>query len=274
MTSDVTISIVSYCQKNLLDKCLAQIKSLALPGTWQTVVVDNSSPDGSADMVAKDYPWVKLIRLRKNVGFAGGHNTSYAQTDSAVFVVLNPDVIVLPGSLETLVQMFEKFPKAAVVGPCLLNPDGSLQFSARRFYTWRTIACRRLPIPGRKKVNDYHLMKDHQLNKLLGADWILGAAMAVRKSAFGGKELFDTRYKLYFEDVDLCYFAQKKGWDVLYCPRSKMIHDHQRSSAKNFFNSAIINHFVSWIKFYLKSKNYLQVSKPPIKQFATISKSK
>ncbi|MCK5473717.1 MAG: glycosyltransferase, partial [Planctomycetes bacterium] len=71
--SYVTISIVSYCQKNLLDRCLNQINSLVLPTTWQTVVVDNSSSDGSADMVAKDYPWVKLIRLQKNIGFAGGN---------------------------------------------------------------------------------------------------------------------------------------------------------------------------------------------------------
>ncbi len=258
--SDVIISIVSYCQKNLLDRCLAHLKSLVLPTTWQTIVVDNNSSDGSADMVTACYPWVKLIRLKKNLGFAGGHNIVYAQTDSPVFIVLNPDVKVLPGSLETLVQMFERFPKAAIVGPRLLNSDGSLQFSARRFYNWRTVACRRLPIPGRKKINDYHLMKDCDFNRLLSVDWILGAAMCVRRSAFSGGELFDTRYKLYFEDVDLCYFAEKRGWDVLYCPQSKMVHDHQRTSARTVFNSSIINHFISWIKFYLKSKKYPKVA--------------
>lgn len=271
--SYVTISIVSYCQKNLLERCLDQINSLVLPATWQTVVVDNNSPDGSVDMVARDYPWVKLIRLQKNIGFAGGHNTAYAQTDSSIFVVLNPDVIVLPDSLEILVQMFKKFPKAAIVGPCLLNPDGSPQFSARRFYTWRTVACRRLPIPGRKKINDYHLMKDRKLDQLLNVDWILGAAMGIRRLAVNGGRLFDTRYNLYFEDVDLCYFAQEKGWDVLYCPQSKMIHDHQRTSAKVFLSTAIINHFMSWIKFYLKSNKRLHVNEPLINQFVTISKS-
>jgi hypothetical protein len=271
---DVTISIVSYCQKNLLNRCLAQLSSLTLPTTWQIVVVDNNSSDGSADMVAKDYPWVRLIRLKKNLGFAGGHNTAYAQTDSSVFIVLNPDVIVLPGSLETLVEVFEKFPKAAVVGPCLLNPDGSPQFSARRFYTWRTVACRRLPIPGRKKVNDYHLMKDQNINQAHRVDWILGAAMGIRRAAFNGRAVFDTHYKLYFEDVDLCYFAQKRGWNVLYYPQSKMIHDHQRTSAKTFFGAAIINHFLSWIRFYLKSKEYLKIREPAMNQFAAIHETK
>ncbi len=256
--NDVTLSIVSYCQKDLLDRCLARIDSLNLPAAWRTILVDNNSSDGSADMVAMNYPWVELVRLGNNVGFAGGHNIAYAQVDSPVFIALNPDVIVLPGSLETLVGMFERFPKAAVVGPCLLNPDGSRQFSARRFYTWRTVACRRLPIPGRKKANGYHLMKDRRLDEPVRVDWILGAAMAVRKSAFNGKELFDTRYNLYFEDVDLCYFAQKRGWDVLYCPQSEMIHDHQRVSAHGVFNMAKWIHFMSWYKFYLKTKGWFE----------------
>ncbi len=252
--SDVTISIVSYCQKDLLDRCLGSIENLGLSTKWRTILVDNNSSDGSADMVAMNYPWVELIRLRNNIGFAGGHNRAYARANSPIFFVLNPDVIILPGSLEALVGIFDEFPKAAVAGPCLLNSDGSRQYSARRFYTWRTVACRRLPIPGGGKHHDYHLMKDCQFKEPTRVDWILGAAMGIRRSAFKGRRLFDTRYKLYFEDVDLCYFAQTRGWDVLYCPQSKMIHDHQRASAKTFFSSAIINHLRSWIKFYLKSK--------------------
>lgn len=261
MFADVTISVVSYSQKTLLDRCLAKINTLNLPATWQTIVVDNNSTDCSADMVAGNHPWVKLIRLNKNLGFAGGHNVAYAQTDSAIFIILNPDVIVLPGSLETLVQMFARFPNAAIIAPCLLNPDASLQFSARRFYDWRSVICRRIPMPGRAKVNNYHLMKDCDPEKLQTVDWVLGAAMSIRRSAFNGKELFDTRYKLYFEDVDLCYFAHKRGWDVLYCPQSKMIHDHQRDSAKKVLSSSLIHHFISWIKFYLKSRKHPKVSR-------------
>jgi GT2 family glycosyltransferase len=252
--SEVTISIVSYCQKALLDRCLGQIYGLSLPAAWRTVVVDNNSSDGSAEMVAQCYAWVKLIKMRKNAGFAGGHNAAYSQTDSPIFIILNPDVKILPGSLEVLVEAFEKFPKAAVVGPQLLNPDGSLQFSARRFYDWKTVLGRRLPFPGGKQLSDLHLMKNVDHSAVRCVDWVLGAAMGIRRSAFGGKELFDTRYKLYFEDVDLCYFAHKRGWDVLYCPQSIMIHDHQRTSAKAVFSSALINHFVSWLKFYLKTK--------------------
>ena len=253
MTS-VTISIVSYCQKNLLERCLTHISDImTLQRGWQTVVVDNNSSDDSADMVAKDYPWVKLIPLKKNLGFAGGHNKAYSETNSPIFIVLNPDVIALPGSLETLVRVFDLFPQAAIVGPCLLNSDGSPQFSARRFYTWRTVVCRRFTFPGSDKLIAHHLMRESDLNHLQCVDWILGAAMGIRRSAFDGNGLFDTRYRLYFEDVDLCYFAHKRGWDVLYCPQSKMIHDHQRASAKTFFSPAVVNHCISWIRFYVKT---------------------
>ncbi|UCG48209.1 MAG: glycosyltransferase family 2 protein [Phycisphaerales bacterium] len=252
--SDVTISIVSYCQKSLLDRCLSRIESLGLPETWRIFVVDNNSQDGSADMVAEKYPRVNLIRLKKNAGFGAGHNLAYAQTAGEFFFVLNPDVIVLPGSLEALVAALAERPDAAIVGPCLLNPDGSHQHSARRFYTWRTVLSRRLPIPGRKRVNAHHLMQDRDLKETSSVDWLLGAALGIRRSAFNGNALFDTRYRLYFEDVDACYFARKKGWDILFCPDSQMIHDHQRASAKTICSSAAIHHILSWIKFYIKTK--------------------
>jgi len=258
---DVTISIVSYRQKALLKRCLGQLVSLSLPSSWQTIVVDNCSGDGSAEMVVQDHPWVRLIRLDKNMGFSGGHNVAYAHSDSTIFIVLNADVKVLPGSMETLVDTFSKFPKAAVVGPRLLNPDGSLQFSARRFYDWKTVLARRLPWPGRARINECHLMKDLDQGQVQSVDWVLGAALAIRRSAIDGRTLFDTRYKLYFEDVDLCYFARKRGWDILYCPHSRMIHDHQRNSARSFINRALINHFISWLKFYMKSKGLVGKAK-------------
>jgi len=253
---DFIISIVNYCQKDLLNRCLTQIKSLDLSDKWHTVVLDNSSSDDSTDMVEANHSWVELIKLNKNVGFGKGHNIIYSKTDSVYFFVLNPDVVVLPGSLEKLVEMLEQHDKAAIVGPKLLNPDETLQLSARRFYNWPTVLCRRLPLPGRKKVNDFHLMKEWDHKNVQNVDWLLGAVMGIRRSAFERNELFDSRYKLYFEDVDLCYFAHQQGWDVLYCPEGKMIHDHQRSSTNGILNMAKINHFLSWLKFYKKSKRW------------------
>lgn len=256
MTEPVTLSIVNYRSKKLLDRCLAQLASLGLPEDWQTTVVDNDSRDGSPDMVARKYPWVELIASDTNLGFGGGHNLVYRRSRARLFFVLNPDVIVLPSALETMVEAFGEHPEAAVIGPCLLNPDETCQFSARRFYDWRTVILRRLPLPGSQRVHDHHLMKGCDLSQTQAVDWVLGAAMGIRRAAFDREELFDPRYRLYFEDVDLCYFAEKAGWQVLYCPEAVMIHDHQRASAGNRFNSAARRHFMSWVRFYLKTKTY------------------
>ena len=255
---DVVISIVNYHQPELLERCLGQLETLTLPDSWATIVVDNESGDDAAAWIRDRYSWVRLIVAKENLGFGGGHNLAYAQSDSRLFFVLNPDVIVLPDSLETLVSTFAKYPKAAVIGPQLLNPDRTPQYSARRFYDWRTVLARRLPLPGHRRIHSNHLMKDCDLSKTQPVDWLLGAAMGIRRAAFGAERLFDPRYKLYFEDVDLCYFAQKVGWQVLFCPEAVMIHDHQRASAKKLFGSVGRQHFASWLKFYWKAKTYCQ----------------
>lgn len=253
---DVTLSIVHYRQPELLDRCLSQLEALSLPANWETILVDNSPEVGAGDTVRRRFPWVTLVPTEANLGFGGGHNLAYARSRNGVFLVLNPDVIVLPGAIETLVQVLAEHPDAAIVGPRLLNPDRTCQHSARRFYNWRAVFWRRLPLPGRQKVSDYHLMKDRDLTTTQPVEWLLGAALAIRRSAFNRPDLFDPRYRLYFEDVDLCYFAQRAGWQVLYCPEATMIHDHQRASAGRPFNSAVRRHFMSWVKFYLKTKTY------------------
>jgi GT2 family glycosyltransferase len=253
---DVTLSIVHYRQPELLKRCLAALESLSLPDTWETILVDNSPEVNTAEIVRQRFSWVTLLPSGKNLGFGGGHNLAYTRSRGRYFFVLNPDVLVLPGALETLIRVLDEHPRAGLVGPCLLNPDQTCQHSARRFYDWRTVLARRLPLPGRERISDYHLMKDCDLSDTQPVDWILGAAMAIRRSAFDRPNLFDDRYTLYFEDVDLCYFAQKDGWEVLYCPEAKMIHDHQRASAKGLFSPVLRHHFRSWVKFYLKTKRY------------------
>lgn len=258
MKHKAVLSIVHYQQPALLVRCLRQIQSLNLPSSWKTVVVENSPKQEGASIIQSEYPWVQILCNGKNNGFGGGHNLAYTRTASDYFFVLNPDILILDNSLQALIDCLDNHPDAAIVGPCLLNPDGSIQYSARRFYDWKTVLGRRLPLFDRHKIDDYHLMKDQDLSIIQSVDWILGAAMAIRRKAFLNDILFDPRYNLYFEDVDICYFARKRGWDVLYCPHSKMIHDHQRSSAKGI-NIKLFIHFLSWIKFWLKSKHYRNV---------------
>lgn len=264
---DVVISIVNYHQPEFLERCLTQLETLTPPSSWATIVVDNESSDEAAEWIRDRHSWVRLIVSKENLRFGGGHNLAYAESDSRLFFVLNPDVIVLPGSLEALVNAFAAYPKAAVIGPRLLNPDRTPQHSARRFYDWWTVLGRRLPLPGRQRIHSNHLMRDCDLSTTQPVDWVLGAAMGIRRAAFGSERLFDPRYELYFEDVDLCYFAQKAGWQVLFCPEAVMIHDHQRASAKRLFDSAARQHFTSWLKFYRKARAYRRDAHGPPLRF-------
>lgn len=220
---------------------------------WECIIVENSPDRYSVEIVQSEFPWVRLLCNGTNLGFGGGHNWAFQESSLEYFFVLNPDILVLENSVETLIDYLDRHPSASVAGPCLLNPDGSVQYSARRFYDWKTVLGRRLPIWNREAIDDWHLMRGEYLSQTQNVDWVMGAAMAVRRQAFPHKILFDPRYKLYFEDVDLCYFTQKKKWDVAYCPESKMVHDHQRASAKGI-NRLLWTHFISWVKFWLKTK--------------------
>lgn len=220
---------------------------------FETVVVENSPTKEGAAIVEREFDQIRLIDNGRNNGFAGGHNLVYAASESPYFCVLNPDVIPLDGSIDRLIVALEEWPNAAIAGPCLLNADGSVQYSARRFFNWPTVLARRIPVDISGRLNDRHLMKDRDLSYTQNVDWMLGAALVVRRSAFPDQCLFDPRYHLYFEDVDLCYFAHQRGWEVLYCPDSRMIHDHQRESARGF-NRKLVMHLVSWLKFNMKRK--------------------
>jgi hypothetical protein len=220
--------------------------------------VDNNSTDGSAGVVAEYFKDVELIASTSNLGFGGGHNLAFRHNDQPFFLVLNPDVIVEAGSIEQLLTQMKDDDRVAIAGPCLVNSDGSLQYSARRFYDWPTVLSRRLPIPFRDKRVEHHLMKDVDFSGLERVDvnWVMGAVMLCRRDAFDGQYLFDPRYKLYFEDVDLCYFAKQRGYKVIYLPFVKMVHDHQRLSAKGIVNKAAVTHFKSWLTFRKKCRDY------------------
>ena len=252
MAPKTVLSIVHYRQPELLRRCLTQIQKLHLSSDWKIIVVDNSPGDHGVSFVQSDFQGIRLLHNGRNNGFGGGHNLAFSSSDSDYFIVLNPDIIVLENSLEILIDHLENNAETAISGPCLLNPDGSMQYSARRFYDWKTVLGRRLPLFDKESIDYRHLMKDKDLSKTQKVDWLLGAAMAIRRKAFAESLLFDSRYTLYFEDVDLCYFIQKKGWNVIYCPNSRMFHDHQRESAGGF-NRRVVTHFSSWLKFWLKT---------------------
>jgi len=262
----VSIIIVNYNQKNLLNVCVKGILKVAPKIDYEIIVVDNASTDGSDAIIDKlktKSQKLKVILNKKNLGFAGGCNVGIKESKGDYILILNPDIVVLENSIEKLYQFMEKNKNVGIAGPKLLNPDKSIQSSCYRFPSWYIPILRRTFLGGlswAKKKLDYYLMNDfdHQGGK--GVDWLLGAALMIRKSMLDKIGLFDERFFLYFEDIDLCRRAKKSGWQVYYYPFSEMFHYYQRTSAKqqgffSLFSKVTWIHIFSAIKYFWKWKN-------------------
>jgi N-acetylglucosaminyl-diphospho-decaprenol L-rhamnosyltransferase len=253
----LSIVIVNYKAGALLIKCLDSIEAGGTPSLCEIVVVDNHSEDGAAAEVLRRYPAVRLIQNERNYGFGAAVNMGFRLTSGTYVLVLNPDIEVRPGSINRLVHYMESAPDVGVCAPKLLNPDGSLQYSCRTYYSVWTVLLRRTVLgrlwPDHPAVRAHLMMDwDHQTRREV--DWVLGAALMLRRSALPSDGAMDERFFLYFEDVDLCLRLHKAGWRVVYDPMSVMIHHHQRASAHGMMNRAKLEHVRSWIKFSLKHR--------------------
>jgi len=259
----LSIIVVSYNTREFICSCLNSIKKCLDGLTYEIIVVDNHSVDGSCQLIHEDFPDLLLMENRENLGFAKAVNRGYKKTGGKYLLILNPDVEILPGSIDKMIHFLEEYPETGLLLPKLLNPDGSLQFSCRTFYNFLILLFRRTPLgkvfPNHRIIRK-HLMMDWDHREPREVDWGLGACMLLRKEALGGQDIFDGRFFLYFEDVDLCLRLKKEGWKVVYYPEAVMIHSHWRHSARGVFNRAKWEHLKSLIKFYLKHRRF----SPPV----------
>lgn len=256
----LSIIILNYKTKGLLKQCLKGIKSFKLPFDYETIVVDNNSKDSSCQMIKEEFPYVKLIALEKNKGFAGGMNEGIKKAQGNYLLLMNPDIAILNNAIEKMIEFLEKHPQVALVAPKLINPDGSVQTSCRRFPDIWVLIARRSPLGKvpyfKKKIKKFLMLDwDHKENRPV--DWVLGACMLVRRKAIEEVGLLDERFFLYLEDVDWCRRFWEKGWQVYYLADTEMVHYHQRLSALNpglrgIFSYATRIHIKSAIKYFLK----------------------
>ncbi len=259
----LSIVIVSWNVREDLKECL---KSLFEVGDWglgigektpaiEVIVVDNGSTDGTVEMVRREFPQVKLIAKGENLGYTRANNIGIKQSSGKYILLLNPDTIVKPNALQALVDCAEAHPDAGIIGAKLLNPDGSIQRSARSFPDigaglFRNTLLGRL-FPNNPFVRRY-LLTDFGYDQVREVDWVSGAAMLVKREVFEQIGLLDERFWAYCEDVDLCWRAWQAGFKVLFCPNAVIIHKIGRSSDQRLVPSLVQHHKSMWL-FYLKN---------------------
>ena len=257
MTAGLELS-VTICSWNTCSDtraCLASLHALREECKFEVIVIDNGSTDGSPDMIATKFAWVRLIRSDVNLGFTGGHNACLAKREAPDALVLNSDTIVHPGALRSLVDYSRAHPQVGILGPMLLNPDGSLQFSCRRFPNpvaalFRNTFVGRL-FPNNRWTRDY-LMADWPHDGPREVDWVSGAALYVTRTTMDTVGLLDPAYFMYCEDVDWCFRTHKAGLDVTYLPTAVITHAIGTSSSKAA-NRMIIRFHRSMLRFYRKN---------------------
>lgn len=222
----------------------------------EIIVVDNASTDGTTEMIKNDFPDVRLIENPENLGFAAGNNKAIESAKGKYILLLNPDTIVQPGSLDILIDFMENNNDVGACGPKLLNEDRSLQPSARKFPTFRGALYRHTifrPLGIFKSHYRKWLMKDFKYEAVTDVDQLMGSALLLRASVLQQTGAMDERFFMYYEEVDLCFRIKQEGYRIVFVPQAEIIHLGGRSSGQVPVGKRIMM-LRSLLKFFRKHR--------------------
>lgn len=241
----LSVIIVNWNTCDLLAGCLE-----SLDNRFEVFVVDNGSGDGSPEMVRNQFPWVKLVENRENVGFGRANNQALRLANSKYLLLLNSDTKVLGNVLGQMVDFMESRPDIGAVGPRLLNDDGSLQPSCHPMLTPGREFWRLLFLDHFLKRATYNMDK-WDVNTPRPVEVIKGACVLLRREALDQVGLFDEAYFMYSEEVDLCYRLAQAGWQLWWLPQAQVIH-YGEASSKQIAEEMYIQLYRSKVQFYRK----------------------
>ncbi|MBE0536857.1 MAG: glycosyltransferase family 2 protein [Phycisphaerae bacterium] len=258
MTARLSIIIVSWNVKDDLLRCVASLRDNPPPDPVEQIVVDNASADATVEALRRQYPEVAVIANAENVGFAAACNQGIARAQGDYILLLNPDTIVHPHALDEMAAFLDANPGVGACGPKLLNEDGSVQGSVRRFPTFGAVlyshtVCRVLGLFRRQHRR--WMMKDFTFDQQADVDQLMGAAMMVRRSVIDEVGPLDVDFFMYFEDVDWCYRIKEAGWRIVFVPEAVITHLGGRSSVQAPFRRIMM--LRSLLAFFRKHRRRL-----------------
>ena len=230
---DLSIVIVSWNVRDLLDACLASILESRLDsGGLEIIVVDSASGDGSVDMLQDKYPTAQVLPQSGNLGFSRCNNIGLRQARGRHILLLNPDTEVQPETLAKLVDYLDANPAVGIIGPHTLNSDGSHQSTRRRFPTLLTGIFESSWLAAFAPAHiesDYRMLgtDDHAI---LDCDWAQGSALMLRREVYAQIGGLDEGYTMYSEEMDFCKRAKSAGWRVVYHGGAFITHHGGKSS--------------------------------------------
>lgn len=229
---DLSIIIVHWNVRDLLRRCLHSILEERESSSVEVIVVDNASSDGSVEMLRAEFPSVHLIANTENRGFPAANNQGITIAQGRYVLLLNPDTEVVGDALATMVAFADVHPDVGIVGPQLLNPDGSVQSSRRRYPTLATALFESTwlePYAPRSLLRRYRML-DTPDDATQDVDWVDGAAVMARREGIEQVGPMDEGFFMYSEELDWCRRFREAGWRVVYLPTTRIIHHRGKSS--------------------------------------------
>ena len=258
---ELSIIVTSYRNPELLKVCLDSIKKCATDVAYELIVADSATQEEMEMMMREEYRDVIFFPFKENVGFQALIKKGLEYSSGKYILMLNGDIIVTPDSVRKILDFLRDDSSVGMVGPRLLNFNGTLQPSCFRFYKPVTIIYRRTflgKLAFAKKHLDWFLMKDYDHKTVKEVDWIMGSAVMISRIAMEKVGLLDPRYFMYMEDVDWCRRFWENDFKVIYFPFASMHHYHGKGSAKGgvirslLFNKYTWIHIASGIKYFRK----------------------
>jgi len=268
----LSIIIVNWNTKELLARCLKSLvcsqglifdkslltkktkkQTLSQPFLAEIIVVDNASTDGSQEMVEKRFPFVILLKNKENLGFSKANNQGIKIAKGKYLFILNSDTIVEKTAIKTLLDYLEQHNQIDIIGPRLLNPDGSPQANCGKFPTLPVVAIMLF----KEHFGGSNLVRSSPLESKF-VDWLMGAAFIAKREVFEAIGGFDEKIFMYMEEVEWFYRAAKSGFKTYFLKDAEIVH-LGRGSAKKGKTDPILNIYKGILYFYQKHRTFWEL---------------
>lgn len=251
----LSVVLINLNTHDFLKACLQSMRMQLDDPTYEIILVDNGSTDGSVEMVKRDFPQVRLFPQSQNLGFTKANNVGLREAHGEYLLILNSDTEIVGDALEKMCDYMDAHRDVGALGAQLLNTDHTVQLSCRRFPSFKTALFHRYSLLTRlfpkNKYSAEYLMTDIGHNETMEVDWVSGACLLTRRETTDQVGLLDEGFFIYAEDVDWCYRIKKAGWKVVYYPESKVLHHIGRATRKIPYKMTYERHRSMW-RFYKK----------------------
>ena len=247
---DLSITIVNYNTKDLLKQCIKSIYEQTKNISFEIIVVDNASSDGSVEMLKQEFPEVKVIANKENLFFTRAHNQALRISKGRYLMILNSDTIILDSAFDKLLKFMDDNPQCGACGPKLLNPDMSLQRSSDRLPTFLyglfEILFINTLFPN-NWIKKYRIYPEWDRNSTREVDSVGGSCVMVRKEVVEKVGLLDPNFLAYWEEIDWCKRILEAGYKIYYVAEAQIVHYDSASwnklgkekKERIFFNSML-----------------------------------